>query len=242
MGPRALTAQYPARMDPDYQAWDGSIPGARALQDQMARRVLLRDGFTAPLHAIGGFFAAPEDDGARTCAAAVLVDAESLDIIDARVAHIANTMPYVPGLLSFREMPALLRVLGMLARPPDLAMVDGHGIAHPQRFGLAAHFGVASGIPTIGIAPKPLLGTAAELQQVRGAYTPLREHGEQIGWLLRSKVNLPPIVVSPGHRVAMASAADMVMRFTTNERLPDPLHLAQRLAARRGLDDAADEA
>ena len=103
------------------------------------------------------------------------------------------------------------------------------GVAgHPQRFGLASHFGVVTGLPTIGIGQKLLLGTAADLHQVRGAYTPLRDYGEQIGWVLRSKPEVAPLIVSPGHRVAMASTADMVMKFTADERMPEPLLLAQR--------------
>jgi deoxyribonuclease V len=227
-------------MSTDEDNWDGTIAHAHALQAALARRIELRDGFVKPLRTVGGFLVGTEDEGTRTRAVAVLIDADSLDLIDAQVAHVAATTPYVPGFLSFRVMPALLRVLGMLARPPDLALFEGHGIAHPQRFGIAAHFGLASGVPTIGVSPKPLLGTAAELHQIRGAYTPLREHGEQIGWLLRSKRNTPPIVVSPGHRVAMASTADLCMRFTSTERVPEPIHLAQRLGERRVDNSAAD--
>ena len=226
----------------DFPTWDGTIPHARELQGMLAGRVVLRDGFAKPLRTVAGLVAAPEEDGAGTCAAAVLIDAETLEVLDEQVAHVKNTTPYVPGFLSFLALPALLRVLAMLPRPPDLALVDGHGIAHPQRFGIAAHFGVVTDLPTIGIAPRPLLGTAASLHQVRGAYTPLREHGQQIGWLLRSKPQAAPIVVSPGHRVAMASAADLCMRFTRDERVPEPVHVAQRHALRRGNVDDAGEA
>ena len=222
--------------------WDGTIPHARELQGVLAKRVELRDGFAKPLRTVAGFVAAPEEDGAGTCAAAVLFDADTLEPIEEQVAHVRNSIGYVPGLLSFLAMPALQRALAMLSRPPDLALVDGHGIAHPQRFGIAAHFGVVTDLPTIGIAPKPLLGTAASLHQIRGAYTPLREHGQQIGWLLRSKPQASPVVVSPGHRVAMASAADLCMRFTRDEREPEPVHVAQRLALRRGNVDDAGEA
>jgi deoxyribonuclease V len=221
--------------------WNGTIAHARELQVALAKQVVLRDGFPKTLRTVAGFVATPEDDGNRTCAAAVLLDADSLDLIEAHVAHMSDTTAYVTGVLSFHAMPALLRVLSMLPQRPDLAFVDGHGIAHPQRFGIAAHFGVAADVPTIGIAPKPLLGTAAVLHQIRGAYTPLREHGEQIGWLLRSQPDASPIVVSPGHRVAMASAADLCVRFTRNERLPEPVHRAQRLAARRGREDDAGD-
>lgn len=143
----------------------------------------------------------------------------------------------MPGLLSFRELPALLHALELLPQVPDLVFVDGHGIAHPRRLGIAAHFGVATGLPSIGVAKKVLVGESAALHQIRGAYTPLRDGREQIGWMLRSKPNCLPLVVSPGHRVAMASAADLVMRFVTTYRLPEPTRLADRLASRR---DEAD--
>jgi deoxyribonuclease V len=213
--------------------WDGSIAHARALQELLGRRVIARDGFRAPPRSVVGMSVAMEDDGARTRAVAVLIDPDSLDLIDAQVAHVSTTTKYVPGFLSFQVMPAMLRVLDMLPYPPDLVLMDGDGIAHPQRFGIAAHFGVVSGVPTIGIGNKLLLGTAAEVHQVRGAYTPLRDRGEQIGWVLRSKPEVAPIIVSPGHRVAMASTADLVMRYTATERYPEPVQMAQSLGARR---------
>lgn len=219
-----MSTHEPSPLDP----WDGTPAHARALQDMLARRVIVRDGFRKPPRLVAGVSVAMEDDGTRTRAVAVLVDPESLDLIDAQIAHVSATTKYVPGFLSFQVMPALLRVLDMLPHMPDLVLVDGDGIAHPQRFGLASHFGVVTGLPTIGVGQKLLLGTAADLHQVRGAYTPLREHGEQIGWVLRSKPEVAPVIVSPGHRVAMASTADMVMKFTADERMPEPLLLAQR--------------
>ena len=141
-------------------------------------------------------------------------------------------MPYIPGLLSFRALPALLAMLERLPQRPDLAFVDGHGIAHPRRFGIASHFGVATGLPSIGVASEAVVGKGITPHQTRGAYTALRDGREQLGWLLRSKVDCPPLVVSPGHRVAIASAADLVMRFVTTCRLPEPMRLADRLASR----------
>jgi deoxyribonuclease V len=216
--------------------WDGSIAAARDLQSELAQQVVLRDRFESPLRTIAGFDVGFEDDGAITRAAAVLLDADTLQVIDAQVARIATSMAYVPGLLSFRELPALLHALDALPQRPDLAFVDGHGIAHPRGLGIAAHFGVVTGLPSIGVAKKILTGSGPEPHQVRGAYTALRHHGRQIGWLLRSKPKCNPLVVSPGHRVAMASAADLVMRFTAGYRLPEPTRLADRLASRRGQD------
>jgi len=219
--------------------WDGDIAAARALQEELAAQVSLRDGYATPLRTVAGFDVGFEDDGATTRAAAVLLDADSLDVLASEIARIPTRMPYIPGLLSFRELPALLLALEALPQPPDLAFVDGHGIAHPRRLGIAAHFGVATGLPSIGVAKKILVGSGSEPHALRGAYTPLRHRGAQLGWLLRSKLRCNPLVVSPGHRVSMASAADLVMRFTGSYRLPEPTRLADRIASRRDEKRAA---
>lgn len=222
---------YPNPRLPD---WDGSIAAARALQTAMAEQVVLKDRYAKPLLSIAGLDVGFEDDGKTTRAAAVLLDADSGELIDSQVARLPTSMPYIPGLLSFRELPALLAALEQLPQAPDLAFIDGHGIAHPRRLGIAAHFGVATGIPSIGVGKKLLVGEARlALHDMRGAFTPVRDGNEQIGWLLRSKVGCLPLVVSPGHKVSMASAPELVMCFTTTYRLPEPTRLADRLASRR---------
>ncbi|MDO5506243.1 MAG: deoxyribonuclease V [Pseudoxanthomonas suwonensis] len=220
--------------DPAFPAWDGSTAAARQLQAELARQVVLRDRFHVPLRTVAGFDVGFEDSGRSTRAAAVLLDADSGEILASEVARLPTSMPYIPGLLSFRELPALLAALERLPQAPDLAFVDGHGIAHPRRLGIAAHFGVATGLPSIGVAKKLLVGSARmQLHDMRGAFTPVRDGEQQIGWLLRSKPRCLPLVVSPGHKVAMASAAELVMRFTGSYRLPEPTRLADRLASRR---------
>ena len=226
---RTPPKRWPNHAIPD---WDGSVASARALQRELARAVVLRDGFAKPLRTVAGFDVAFEERGTIARAGAVLLDAVTLQPLDTRIVRIATSMPYIPGLLGFRELPALLEVLAQLPQAPDLAFVGGHGIAHPRRLGIAAHFGVASGLPTIGVAKNALIGTAAALHQTRGAYTPLRDGQAQIGWVLRSKPGCNPMFVSPGHRVAMASAAELVMRFVTTNRLPEPTRLASRIASR----------
>ena len=200
---------------------------ALAAQAKAASRVVLKDGFANPLRTIAGCTVGFEQDGAIVRAVAVLLDAVTLQPIATQAARVQADMPYIPGMLSFRALPALLAVLDLLPRQPDLVLVDGHGIAHPRRLGLAAHLGVATGLPTIGVATSILVGDGIVPHQTRGAYTALRDRGEQTGWLLRSKVECDVLVVSPGHRVAMASAADLVMRYVTSaHRLPEPLRLA----------------
>ena len=221
------------RRQADLRAWTGDHAAARALQAELAAEVVLKDGFARPLRLVAGFDVGFEDQGTTTRAAAVLMDADTLQPLASEVARLPTSMPYIPGLLSFRELPALLAVLEQLPRRPDLAFVDGQGIAHPRRLGIASHFGVASGLPSIGVAKKIFVGEGIVPHQTRGAYTALRDGREQLGWLLRSKVNCLPLVVSPGHRVALASAADLVMRFVTTYRLPEPTRLADRLASRR---------
>lgn len=214
--------------------WTGDTAPLRALQQTLAQQVVLRDAFAKPLRTVAGFDVGFEDGGATTRAAAVLLDADTLAVLDRQVARLPTRMPYVPGLLSFRELPALLAALAQLPQAPDLAFLDGHGIAHPRRLGIAAHFGVATGLPSIGVGKTILTGEARmALHEMRGAFTPLRDGTAQIGWLLRSKPGCLPLVVSPGHRVALASAPELVMRFTTTYRLPEPTRLADRLASRR---------
>ena len=220
-------------------AWNHNVAELRELQSGLAAEVSLRDGFARPLRTIAGFDVGFEDEGATTRAAVVLLDADTREVLAQQVARLPTAMPYIPGLLSFRELPALLDALARLPHAPDLAFIDGHGIAHPRRLGIAAHFGVATGLPAIGVAKKILVGAPRmALHDMRGAFTPLRDGATQIGWLLRSKPGCLPLVVSPGHRVAMASAPELVMRFTRGYRLPEPTRLADRLASRRDPDAA----
>ncbi|WDS36164.1 deoxyribonuclease V [Pseudoxanthomonas sp.] len=214
--------------------WDGSIAGARALQSQLAAQVSLVDEVSASPRTIAGFDVGFEDDGATTRAAAVLLDGATLQLLDSVVERTPTTMPYVPGLLSFRELPALLLALERLPATPELVVVDGQGIAHPRRLGIAAHFGVVTGLPTIGVAKKVLCGRFAPPGPEVGARTPLIHQGEQIAWMLRSKLRCNPLVVSPGHRVSMDHAVGIVMALLRGYRLPEPTRLADRLASRRG--------
>lgn len=214
--------------------WTGDPEPLRALQSRLAGQVRLKDDYPRPLRTVAGFDVAFEDDDQTARAAAVLLDAESLQPIESRVVRQPVRMPYVRGLLSFRELPALLEACDALSTRPDLVLVDGQGIAHPRGFGLASHFGVATGLPVIGVAKEILVGSASiPLHDMRGAFTTLREDGRQVGWLLRSRVGEPPLVVSPGHRVAMATAPEMVMRFVAQDRLPEPTRLAEQLASSR---------
>ena len=214
-------------------AWDGDVAAARTLQETLAREVVLHDDHPTPLRRIAGFDVGFEDDGATTRAAAVLLDAETLQPVQQQVARIPTRMPYIPGLLSFRELPALLAALALLGETPDLVFVDGHGIAHPRGLGIAAHFGVATGLPSIGVAKKVLVGRHDEVGPHGGDHVPLLHRGRLIGQVLRSKPRCLPLIVSPGHRVSMASALALTLACLRGYRLPEPTRLADRLASRR---------
>lgn len=188
----------------------------------LAHRVVLRDAFARPLRTVAGF--SVKARATEAVAAAVLLDADTLRVIDRTVACLQATAGPAPGLA------ALLAALDALPTVPDLALVEAHGIAHAARFGVASRFGVAADLPTIGVATAIDIGTARlALHEMRGAFTPLRDGPGQIGWLLRSRPDTPPLVVSPGHRVSMPSAPELVMRFVTADRRPEPTRLARLL-------------
>lgn len=216
-----------------FTGWDGSPAAAREQQTQLARQVQLDDDYP-PLRCLAGVDVGFEEGGSITRAAALLLDADTLEPLAECVARIPTSMPYVPGLLSFRELPALLRALAGLPHEPDLVFVDGHGIAHPRGLGIAAHLGVVSGLPTIGVAKKILTGHHTELNEARGSRVELLSRkGERIGWVLRSKDRVRPLIVSPGNRVSLERAPELVMACVRRHRLPEPTRLADRLASRR---------
>lgn len=213
--------------------WDGSPAVARTLQTDLAKRVSLHDDFPPP-KLLAGFDVGFEEEGTITRAAAVLLDADTLQPLESHIARVATSMPYVPGLLSFRELPALVAALAMLTRTPDLVFVDGQGIAHPRRLGIAAHFGVVTGLATLGVAKKVLAGRHEDPGPAPGDRMPLIHRGQQIGWALRSKPRCNPLIVSPGHRISLDTSVEWVMRTLRGYRLPEPTRLADRIASRRG--------
>lgn len=150
--------------------WEGSVAAAREQQIQLAGRVERQDRLSRTVRWLAGLDVGFEDDGATTRAAAVLLDAKTLLPVAQEIARIPTVMPYIPGLLSFRELPALLAALALLPRTPDLVFVDGHGISHPRRLGVAAHLGVVTDLPSIGVAKSKLVGRFVEPGTDAGAH------------------------------------------------------------------------
>ncbi|ACS87467.1 deoxyribonuclease V [Musicola paradisiaca] len=174
-----------------------------------------------------------EQGGDVTRAALVVLAYPSLELVEYRVARIPTVMPYIPGFLSFRESPALLAAWEMLSHRPELLFVDGHGVSHPRRLGVASHFGLLVNVPTIGVAKKRLCGQVAPLAAEVGSQQPLMDRSEQIGWVWRSKARCNPLFVSTGHRVAIDSALLWVMRCMRGYRLPEPTRWADAVASNR---------
>lgn len=165
-----------------------------------------------------------------TWAAVVSLSFPDLELQESVLACRPTDFPYVPGLLSFREAPAMLDALGLLSSPPDLLLVDGQGIAHPRRLGLASHVGLLADIPTIGAAKSRLVGVYEEPGSERGAWSPMRHRGEVVGAALRTRPATQPMFISIGHRVGLETAIDYVLRCTPRFRLPEPIRLADRLS------------
>jgi len=169
--------------------------------------------------------------GERCIAAVVLWDLREQRVVEERVVVRPLRFPYVPGLLSFREAPALLAALRRLRGEPDLLVCDGHGLAHPRRFGIACHVGVLTGLPTVGCAKSRLVGAYVDPARRRGARSPLEDGGEVIGSVLRTRPDAKPLFVSVGHRIDLRSSVRLVLDCARDHRLAEPVRLADRLVA-----------
>lgn len=208
--------------------WELTVTEAVAEQRRLADRVQTR-GKTERLRWIAGLDASFSPDGHHCLGAVVLWDRRNRKVVEQQVARSPLRFPYIPGLLSFREAPALLRALGLLNHTADALICDGQGIAHPRRFGLACHVGILTGLPAVGCAKSRLIGTHAEVGQGKGSWVPLLEAGSVIGAVLRTRRDVRPVYVSVGHRVGLEDALDLVLDCTDRYRLPEPTRLADRL-------------
>jgi len=211
-------------------AWNLAPAEARALQSRLADQVEVRDRL-GKVRFIAGVDVGFEDNNTITRAALVVLAYPSLEVVERQLAKLPTTFPYVPGLLSFREAPAVLQAWSQLTQKPDLMLCDGQGIAHPRRLGIATHLGLWLDLPTIGVAKKRLVGKHEEVPDEKGAQVPLMDKQEQIGTVLRSRQGCNPIFVSPGHRVSQETAVEWVMRCLTRYRLPEPTRQTHKLAS-----------
>lgn len=215
---------------PRAHAWPRSVPAARALQERL-RRYVIADDRLAHVRRVAGVDVGFEADGTITRAAVAVLAFPELMLLEMSVVRRRTRFPYVPGYLSFREVPASLAALAQLKRRPDLLVCDGHGLAHPRRVGLASHLGLVSGIPSIGAAKSLLIGTHGPLPARRGAWRPLVDGDEVIGAALRTRTGVSPIYVSVGHGVSLPTAIEYVLALSPRYRLPETTRAAHRLAS-----------
>ena len=205
--------------------WDLTPSQAVALQKELREQISLVPLQTLPA-TIGGADVSMNRFAKEGFAGFVTLEYPSLTPIAHSVVKRMIPFPYIPGLLSFREIPMLLDAWGPLAQKPDVLVVDGLGIAHPRRLGIASHLGLILGIPTIGCAKSVLVGSYEEPENKRGAYSYLTHQGEVIGAAVRTKQNVKPVIVSPGHLITLEESVDLVLSATRTYRLPEPTRLA----------------
>ncbi len=212
--------------------WNLTPTEAIALQKQLAGMVDLRDD-TGEVTTVAGVDVGFEERGQIARGAVAVLNADTLELIDQAVARRPTEFPYVPGLLSFREVPVILESLGQLAATPDLVLCDGQGTAHPRRFGIACHLGVLTGLPTIGVAKSRLCGEHEPVPETRGSWVPLTDKGETIGAVVRTRTRVRPLYISPGHRVSLPTAVAWTLACAPRYRLPETTRRADRIASRR---------
>lgn len=212
-------------------AWPRTPAEARAVQERLRARVVAEDRL-GPVARVAGLDAHYRKDRAETWGVAALLDFPDLVLRDWAKAVRPTDFPYISGLLSFREAPAMLAALHRLPGPPDLLLVDGQGIAHPRRFGLACHLGVLTGLPSIGVAKSHLTGAFDPPGPERGQWSPLTVGGAVVGAALVTRSRTRPVFVSVGHRVGLETAIDLVLRCAPRFRIPEPIRQADRLSRR----------
>jgi deoxyribonuclease V len=214
-------------------AWQLTLDEAIAIQEQLQGEVITEDKFKEPVKYVAGVDMGFEADGTISRAAVAVLSFPDLQVIETSLAYRPTTFPYIPGFLSFREIPAVLDALEKIRTIPDIILCDGQGIAHPRRFGIACHLGVLVDIPTIGVAKSLLVGKHEIVPETRGSWQPLIHRGETIGAVLRSRTKVKPLYISSGHRISLPTAIDYVLRCTPKYRLPETTRIADKLASNR---------
>lgn len=204
-----------------------SFPEARRIQERLRGLVVAEDAL-GPVARVAGVDVSHQRGSAVLHAAVVVLDLRTGERLEVAHGRAAADFPYVPGYLSFREIPALLDAFSRLSAPPDLIVCDGHGRAHPRRFGLACHLGVLLDLPSVGCAKSRLVGSYREPGPRRGCHRRLLDGGEVIGEAVRTRDGVAPVFVSVGHRVGLETARRLVLRLARGTRLPETTRQAHR--------------
>jgi deoxyribonuclease V len=217
---------------PCLHSWTLTGREAVSLQRELAEMVELVDCLPRPVRTVAGVDVSYERGGDCFFAAVVVLELPEFNLIEEASATGRISFPYVPGLLSFRELPVVLDAFSALRTVPDAVLVDGQGIAHPRRFGIACHLGLWTGLPTVGCAKSRLCGSHSPPGQNKGDRVPLLLDGEEVGAVLTSRRGVRPLYISPGHRTDLASALTLVQSCLGSYRLPEPTRLAHLLSNR----------
>lgn len=206
-----------------------TVPEAAALQTSLREKLVLQKPEGFGISTVAGADISFNKFETTVYAGIIVLQFPSLLPIAYSLVQTDVTFPYVPGYLAFREVPALLLAWEGLPQKPDVLIADGHGIAHPRRVGIATHFGVLTGQTTIGCAKKKLWGKYEQPQDVRGVHTPLMDKGEIIGTVLRTRPNVKPVFISPGHQVSVQDSLEIVLQCLGKYRIPEPTRKAHEL-------------
>jgi deoxyribonuclease V len=207
--------------------WNLSPPEAVELQRQLAGRVVLQPPASLKVRRIAGADISTQKDSDLGWGGIVVLDAETLEPVARESATVPLSFPYVPGLLSFREAPAVLAACAEVETEPDVLLFDGQGYAHPRRFGLASHLGLLFDRPAVGCAKRRLVGYAEEPERVFGAHTLLVDHGETVGAAVRTRPRHAPLFVSPGHKMSVEGAIAVALACCREGAfMPVPTRLA----------------
>jgi deoxyribonuclease V len=212
------------------QSWPQTVEEAKAIQEELRGQVIVEDDLPTVRY-VAGVDAGYQEQNKLTQAAVAVLSFPDLQLCDRAIARCPTQFPYIPGFLSFREVPAVLEALEQLTILPDLLLCDGQGLAHPRRFGMACHLGVLTNLPAIGVAKSRFIGTHEALSPERGSWQPLLDKGETVGAVLRSRSHVNPLYISIGHRISLQTALDYVLRCTPQYRLPETTRMSDRLAS-----------
>lgn len=211
--------------------WDVSPEEAIEIQKRLRSQLDLKTDPQLEIETVAGVDVAYDKAANRLFAAAVVMRLKGLEILESATAVREATFPYIPGLLSFRESPAVLEAWSKLYRKPDCLIVDGHGLAHPRRFGIACHLGLLLDLPSIGCAKSRLVGWYQGPGPKRGDFEHLYHQGEVVGAVLRTKEGVEPVFVSQGHKISLKKAIEVVLLSSTKYRLPEPTRQADLLVS-----------
>ncbi|MHC5157401.1 MAG: deoxyribonuclease V [Planctomycetota bacterium] len=216
--------------------WDVTPSQARGLQLSLAGQISLSP-MRKKIRFVAGLDCSLNKRRGRIYAAAVVFSFPDLALIETANAELPLEFPYVPGLLSFREIPVCLEAARKLKQAPDVWLIDGQGIAHPRRLGLASHLGLFLNTPTIGCAKSRLIGTHDEPNLEKGSYSWLYDKDEKIGAVLRTRTGVKPLFISPGHLCSFEDAIYYTLACTTKYRLPEPTRIAHQTVGKLNATD-----